>query len=1121
MKLTAKPASGSLSAHKKDGGFGAKLLRVMKLTTIIILTVCLHSSANGLAQQTVTFSGKEVSLENIFNAIKKQTSYRFFFNTNMLQQATRVSIEVKNAPIDQVMTLALKDQPLTYTIKGRTIFIMKKPEEIKSSTNMAPQTGDPITVSGKVTDDKGQPLVGANVKVKGSNNGVVTDNQGRFSLSDVDPNATLEISFVGHETQLLAVKGKSMFSVTLGQKLSVLDETVVIAYGTTTKRFNTGNVSSVKASDIEKQPITNALLSLQGRVPGMEVTQSTGLPGSGVKVHIRGLNSIQNGNDPLYVVDGVPYVSQNMFNLGAILGTSGTSITGSPFSYINPSDIESIEVLKDADATAIYGSRGASGVVLITTKKGKTGKTSVSLNVQNGFGKVARRLNVLNTRQYLDMRYEAFENDGSAPQQWDYDLTLWDTTRNTDWQKELIGGSANYFDVQASVSGGNVNTQFFVGGGYHKETTVFPGSLSNQKGSIHFSLNNLSTNQKFRLMLVGNYLIDNNRLMTLDLTSDAIQLAPNAPELFNSDGSLNWALDENGTSSWVNPLRWTKRKYNSKTINLINNIVLSYYITPQLEIKNNLGFFNIQTDEFTTDPFTSADPSLPSFTRSARFVDNNIQSWLIEPQLNYKIAFQKANVNILIGSTFQQNKSTSQTLNASGFNNDLVIQDIKSAPSISVGGTTDNLYKYAALFARVGLNLHDKYLLNLTARRDGTSRFGPDNRFHSFGSVGLGWIFSEEKFIINTFPFLSFGKLRGSYGSTGSDQVGDYTYLDLYNTIGVGIPYQGITGFQINNLFTPDLAWEETKKLEGAIEFGFFKDRVLLTASYFRNESSNQLTNYTLSSVTGFTSITRNLNAKVQNSGWEFSLNTTNVNNNHFKWRTSINLTSIKNKLVSVAPGMNQNYQRLVGNSLTSTFVYRSLGVDKSSGQYIFDDGYGAPTFSPDTSYSISTYAVNIFPKFYGGIQNSIQYKGIQLEFLFQFVKQIGRNYFIGNYPGQYYGGGNNQPNTVLERWRKPGDVAKIQKFNQDFSIYGTYSYAEQSDLVYSDASYIRLKNVSLSWTFPEKNIKRIGINNCQLFVLGQNILTVTDYIGLDPETMSSNSLPPLRTITMGIKVTL
>lgn len=1099
-------------------------VRIMKITAFILLAFCLHVAAKTKAQGNITLKEKGASIIKVMTEVQRQTGYDFLVTSETINRAKPVDIEVKDAPLSQVLEIVFKNQPLTYTIKDKLITIRLKADNKLSSSQQISPTGDPVTVSGKVTDENGQPLAGANVKVKGSNTGVTTDNQGRFTLNNVDPNATLEISFVGHETQLLSVKGKTVFTVALGQKVGTLDETVVIAYGTTTKRLNTGNVSSVKASEIERQPVNNPLLALQGRVPGMEIIQSTGLPGSGVTVKIRGQNSIDQGNEPLYIIDGVPYPSQNIANLGSIWGNASGGQYGSALSYINPADIESIDVLKDADATAIYGSRGANGVVLITTKKGKVGQAKLNFNVQSGWGKITRSLDLLGTRQYLDMRYEAFRNDGATPQSWDYDMTHWDTTRYTDWQKELIGGTSKYNNVQGSVSGGNNNIQFFIGSGYSKETTVFPGDMDDEKASIHFNINSYSDNKKFKLMVSGNYLVDNNQLMSQDLTSLATSLAPTAPAIYNNDGSLNWEPDASGIGTWNNPLAYQLLKFNSGTNNVVGNAVLSYELFDGLSLKSSFGYNYTQTDQITVQPLAYNDPFYWQIygnqQRISRFANNKFQSWIIEPQIDYNIRIGQATLALLMGTTIQQNSSNRQGLYASGFNSDLAMENIAFATNV-IGSTAVTEYKYNALFGRLNYNWMDKYLLNFTARRDGTSRFGPERQFQNFGAAGFGWIFSKEKLIQKKLPFLSFGKLRGSYGTAGNDQVGDYTFLDLYRSISVGVPYQASNGLQPTQLFTPDLGWEETRKLEAGIELGFLMDKVFFTTSYYKNRSSNQLVQYTLPYVTGFSSVKKNLDALVQNSGWELYLRTVNLNSKNFRWTTSFNLTLNRNKLVSVAKGMSAFYERMKGLPLSSQFVYRFMGVDESSGVYQFDDGYGKPTTQPDTSYLLSQYPINTFAKYYGGIQNSIFFKGFQLDFLFQFVKQIGPGLSLGNYPGSYSGGGLNQPVSVLSRWRKPGDKTDIQRYNQDYSIYQSYSNAQLSDRFYSDASFIRLKNVSISWELPKKLEKAIHLKGGRFYLQAQNLLTITNYTGLDPESLSVTSLPPLRVITLGAQVTL
>lgn len=1115
MKLTANPAWLSLPPNGGIGS-GAKFLRIMKLTTILILAACLHTSAKGVAQQTITFSGKEVSLENVFNAIKKQTNYRFFFNTDMLQNASKVTLEVKNAQIEQVMNMALKDQPLTFAIKGRTIFIMKKPEEEKKSVQVE-RTGDPITVSGRVTDENGEPLVGANVKVKGGNNGITTDNQGRFTLINVDPNASLEISFVGRETQTLSVQGKSVFSVTLGQKVGTLDETIVIAYGTTSRRFATGNVASVKSSDIEKQPVNNPLLAIQGRVAGLEITQASGVPGTSVKVRIRGQNSFGNGNEPLYVIDGVPYTSQLLPGLGSILGQAavdlqGNSIYGNPLSYINPSDIESIDVLKDADATAIYGSRAANGAILITTRKGKAGKVKIDVNAYTGWGKITRTQPVLSLDQYLTMRKDAFQNDGTNPDpNYDYDLTLWDSTHNTDWQKYFIGGTSRYNNIQTSASGGNNQVQYLIGAGYNKETTVFPGNFDDTKASVHFNITSSSTNQKLKFSLTGTYLSDNNKLLQQDLTR-YIYLAPNAPDLFNSDGSLNWAYNSSVSATWDNPMTYLMRKYNNQTNNLIGNALVSYEIIQGLEVKTSLGYTSQQSNEISTFPLSSINPNTNPPISSSNFADNYIKSWIAEPQVTYKKQFGKGKLDVLIGSSFQSNSSNGAVLNASGFVTDALIENKKAASEIKITSTTDVRYKYSAAFARLNYNWADKYIINITGRRDGSSRFGPDSRFHNFGAVGAAWIFSNENVIKRNLTFLSLGKIRGSYGTTGNDQIGDYRYIDLYYPTTNN--YQGSIGLVANNLFNPALAWEETKKLELSMELGFFSDRVYLSGSYFKNKSTNQLLGYALPSTTGFNRIDANQDALIQNDGFELLLNGTIIQNKNFKWTSSVNFTSSKNKVISLGPDYYGD-KTIEGHSLNSTNITRFLGVDPVTGKYQFLSKDGNATFIPDTFY----YDKDLNPKYYGGFQNSLSYKGFQLDALFQFVKQIGLNNVFGNTPGMF-NGAPNQPNTVWDRWQKTGDVKEIAQYSQDGSLSASNDAVQRSDASYSNASFIRLKNVSISYIIPQYFKRNLRLQNLRVYIQCQNLVTITKYKGSDPETKSFYSLPPLRVITTGVQLT-
>lgn len=1107
----------------KEGNYARKfLLSVICCTCFLFLT----AQANNQPGESVTLKANNIALYEVFKAIFKQTRFKVSYANALFDDQKKVNVDFDNAPLSEVMDYLLEGKRARWTLNGKVIIISKAPENAASKNEADSSITNP-SLNGRVTDAAGSPLIGATVVVKGTSNGTTTDTRGSFTLPNVKNNSSLVISMLGYETRELLVKGKSILAQ-LPVVVNELDETIVIAYGTTTQRYSTGNIGSVKAKDIAKQPVNNPLLALQGRVPGLFITQSNGVPGGGVTVRIQGQNSIGNGNDPLYVVDGVPYISQMLatttggFILGRSGGIAGSSGQGNPLNYINPADIESIEVLKDADATAIYGSRAANGAILITTKKGKAGPVRVDVNLQHGWGSVTRKLDLMNTQQYLQMRREALKNDEiSSPAAGDYDINgTWDTTRYTDWQKALMGGTAHYSNINANISGGSSTVQYAVGGTYHRETLVIPGNFSDKKGSVHFNINATSPQERFRIQLSGNYLTDNNQLPLSDLTSTALSLAPNAPGLYNDDGSLNWAQTPGGNSTWRNPLAFTLQTYDNKTNNLIANTVLSYEVISGLEIRSSFGYNRLQTEEVSTYPLISNRPEQrPASVRAATYSNSTSSSWIVEPQLSYKRKFQKSKLEILLGSTFQQRNENGQELSGTGYNSDAVLKDIRAAANITVNNSVASTYKYTALFGRINYILQDRYILNLSARRDGSSRFGARNRFHNFGAIGGGWIFSEEEIFKNGSSFLSFGKLRGSYGTTGNDQIQDYRYLDLYDPILLGVPYQGGTGLIANRLSNMYLQWEETRKLQFGLDLGFFKERINLTTNYVHNRSSNQLLDYLLPSTTGFTGVTTNFPATVQNTAWEFTLNTKNITSRDFKWSTNLNLTIPRNKLKSFPNLATSVYADMLieGQSLGVIKAYHYLGVDPATGIYQFADINGKSTTTPDPLRD-KTVLINTFPKYYGGIENSFNYKGFQLDILFQFVKQTSPGYRFGN--GLYPPGRRNanQPVDILDRWVTPGDIASVQRYTSNLSAYEPYLNAQQSDAYYEDASYIRLKNLSLSYQLPSSWKNKVGLTNCNIYIQGQNLLTFTGYSGPDPETLGS---PPLRVLTVGLQAGL
>lgn len=1125
--------------HRALGWFFQRRLRlpnqtllVMKLTLVLLTAAIVNVSAKGLSQ-TISFNAKNASLQEVFSVIEKQTGFTVLYNAALLDKAKPVSLAATDVPLREFLQQALKGQQLDFSIKNTSIFISSSPS--RPSSHVDNNFFPPGSIKVRVTNADGQPLEGASISIKNNKNVGLTSAEGVFSLN-VTEGDVLIVSFVGYQTKEVKITSSmltgGLLAINLIPDVESLQEVVINkGYYTEARKFSTGNVATITSKEIEQQPVQNPLLALQGRVPGVEITQNTGMSEGAVTIRIEGRNSILSGLDPLVVVDGVPYPTQlkTMDIVGSYENIVGG---GSPLSYINPSDIESITVLKDADATSIYGSRAANGAILITTKKGKVGPAKLSVNLQQGWGKVTRHIDMMNTRQYLDMRYEALRNDGinlatQTPSKRNYDLTVWDTTRYTDWQKELLGGTAKYSNVNASLSGGSGIMQYRIGLTFNRQTTVFPGKFDDKSGNLNFSVSGGSANQKLRVQLSGTYGIYDNHLPGVDLTQQALLLEPNAPALYNADGTLNWQPNAAGSSTWNNPLAYTQSmEFKNVSKNLLSNAKISYHLIPGMEVSSNFGYSQLQSNYYSPTRIQVYPPEYAPFVnRTASYGTRNMVSWIVEPQLQYNKTIGKGKLDGLLGGTFIQNTGETLSLDGTGYDNDQVMKNISAANSIKLNAYSYNQYNYDAVFARLNYIWNQKYVVNLTGRHDGSSRFGGNNKFHSFWSAGIGWIFSEEKWIQKNLPFINYGKLRTSYGTTGNDQISDFSFASYYGYLPNDISYQNTRGVYATNISNPNLQWEQTDKWQAGLDLGFLSNRVLLNATYVKNRSSNQLIPYILPSISGFTSFTENFPATIENSSWELSLNSTNIQGRDFKWTTSFNLTIPKNKLVSFPNIEKTSYASansglVIGKPLGVVTTYALAGVDPATGKYIVYDKGGNPTTSPTTSDL--TNIVSTVPAFYGGFQNSFSYKGFQLDFIFQFIRKRGpREMYYYNVntirPGTFSNGASNQSVSVLNRWQKPGDNAEIAKYTTG----NIALWAGLSDAYYTyDASYIRLKNLSLSWTLPKTWLQRAHLENARLYFQGQNLVTISNFSGLDPET-GSIRLPPLQMWTIGLQMQL
>jgi len=1114
---------------RTPNGYVSKLILVMKLTTFLLLISLIQVNAASFGQK-VTLKAGETTVNNIFKEIRKQTGYSVMLDKANFKTDRKVTANFNNASIQMVMDQVLEGTGFTYVIEDKNIIVEQKE---KSLIDRIVDRFAAIDVTGKVLDSDGKPLPGATVAVKGTKISTTTQNDGSFTLKAVSDDAVLVISYMGFEAKEIKAE-QNIGSIRLVASTNPLDEVQVIAYGTTTRRLSTGNTTTIKSKDIENQPVANPLLAIQGRVPGLVIIQQTGVSGGGVTVRIQGQNSMQSGNDPFFVIDGMPIDSKlSGLNGGMIFSNSSQTTEGHPLNYLNPTDIESIDILKDADATAIYGSRAANGAILITTKKGKEGKLSLTANLHYGFGQAPYNgFEMLNTRDYLDMRYEAYRNDGldwrntnvDAP-----DLKLWDTTRYTNWRKELIGGTALSQRAQLSLSGGSKNTQYRISGNYNKSTTVFPDSGNgNPAASFSANLNSNSPNNRFKFQWNTNYQYNKNELPKGNFLQAALFLAPNAPEPYNLDGTINWAPDMNGKSTYLlNPFVQLSDIYRNITTNLVSNMIVSYKILEELNLQTNFGFSNLQTEDFVPTSKSSVRPEDRSSTQNqAIYGSRNSLSWIVEPQINYKRTTSIGKVDFLIGTTLNSSVINSKNITGVNYPSDELLKNIFSAASIfSLGSIPDQQNKYLAYFSRLTYNLKDKYVLNLTARRDGSPRFGENKRFSNFYSIGGAWVFSQEKELLRVIPWLSFGKLRASYGVTGNDQIGEYQYIRTYRSYSLPVPYQGISSLQASGLPNPDLVWERVRKISLALDLGFLNDRISLSVNYSRNSSDNQLLSVPLASINGFTSMVRNLDATVENKSFEYQLNSVNIKNSRLEWTTNLNVTVARNKLVRYPNLEKSPYAGIyvVGQPIDIQRLYRFGGVNSSTGMYQQLDKNGNPT---DYGQMEDQIFRSLATPFYGGLQNTIKFDNFSFDFFIQFTKQWGlntkyNNGYVATSPGVFdsFTGASNQPITVLKRWQKPGDNTEIAKFST--MPYNGSEQVSYTDAAWKDASFARLKNLSISWKLPSSINQKVGVQSATLIASGQNLLTFTNYDGPDPETQSLLALPPLRVFTLGINIVL
>ncbi|WP_165434872.1 SusC/RagA family TonB-linked outer membrane protein [Pseudobacter ginsenosidimutans] len=1109
----------------------------MKLTALILVIGCLFCSLRGTAQ-VVTLSVKNAKLETVLKQIKNQTGYSFFFNEVFYNKASKVTLNFQGLTLTEALTKIFSQQTeLVYTIVGRTVVVTEKEKPklpVDSAGNPAASStaSSANAIKGFVYNKRFEPLSNASIMLRGTSKGVSTAANGSFEFKEAKLGDMLRVSYIGYKPVDVKVEFLQGITVMLEDATNELDQVVAQGYSKTTRLLSTSSVARVSGEEIARQPVMNPLMALQGKVPGMIVTPNSGHAAAPVEITIRGKSLLSAASpNPLIVIDGTPMnVGSNdgvLHGDGPVQGWMATlSPAGSqsPLFGFNPKDIESIEVLKDLGSTAIYGSSGANGVILITTKRAKSNTSDLNVSVGYGISKVMRYFDMLNTKQYLEMRREAYKNDGLTPMPADApDLLLWDTTRYTDWQKEIFGNTGSNLNAMISYSGGGPQLRSSISASYNTVRSITRVSGKNEAINVRMGVDFASNNQKFKVSATAAYTYTLANMVSTPILS---KLPPNAPPLLDSAGEINFrgyagtigVIESTGIQNLFQPI-------DSRTNALMTNFKVSYQLAKGLSVISNLGLIRSNNESWALTPIRSLNPAMNPTGQTVHSRGTN-STFTFEPQLSYDTWIGKGKLAILAGATLKNEKRESLSTMAIGFTNDALLRSIMAAP-FSFSANTYSPYKYFGVLGRVEYIWDNKYVMNLTGRRDGSSRFGPGNRFGNFGSIGAAWIATAEPWIAKTLaPVVSMLKFHANYGTAGSDGGGDYQYLTQWGRKEMPV-YGGVAPMVSMHAVNQDYHWQSSKEINLGMEVGFGKDsRVSMSLNYYNRRTGDQLLGNPTPIYTGFPTVYGNWNAVVDNKGYEGRIVIQAIQKKNFGWNMSVNGGFNRNMLRSY-PGIENSpdfYKYVVGESTQNIYLLNYVGVDPMTGNYQFQDYNGDGSIDPSSHFnnppltfpSDVQKVMLLGPKFTGGIDHNLRYKNFSLNLSFSYRFQNGMEAFrTAQNPGTM---GNITVEMFNNRWRKPGDNAKYSRFT---TTYNQPYARELSNLGYVDASSLRMNNISFSWSLTEKIYRKLGLKGAFVSINAGNIFVITKYQGLDPDIQSINVMPPTKDIVLNINITL
>jgi len=992
------------------------------------------------------------------------------------------------------------------------------------------------TISGKLSAaEDGSSLPGVNIILKGTTVGTVTDIDGNYKLSVPAEGGILVFSFIGFVTQEEEIGSRSVIDLSLVTDVTQLSEVVVVGYGTQLKIDLTGNIASVKGDAIQNIPVASFEQALQGRLAGVAITNQNGKLGQGIEVRIRGSSSVSASNQPLYVIDGIPITSQDQS-----INTAATN----PLSDLNFSDIETIDILKDASAAAIYGSRAANGVVLITTKRGRVGKTRFNVSYMKGWSEPTNEVDWLDRAGYLELFNEGFANESSdgtingtlfgLDRKTLYDIFVpgWDDPANfdTDWQSlGLVNGGIDQFDI--SANGGDEKTRFFISVHASDQKGILAKNqftrFSTRVNIDHSATDKLNIGLNFSLSRTKN-----DRISTDNAFSTTLQVIAQAPVQSPFDPNGPGGLNQN-TLYYNFLFHRDQSHFETKVFRNLTNVFADYEVIPGLKLHSKFGLDVLtQNDDQFFGRFTNAGDGGRNGLGIARWVQVTNFTW--DNYFNYtKTIADQHDLDITGGMSYQESRRDETEVEGQQFPNDR-FQKVASAASITGGNSTETNFRFVSYFVRANYKFNNKYLLSLSGRVDGSSRFGENERYGFFPAASAGWILTEESFLSGN-SLLSFLKLRASFGLTGNAEIGNFPALALFDGSGA---YAGTSGTAPTQTPNPDLKWEETAQFDIGIDFGLFDDRITGELDYYQKKTDDLLLNVTVPGTTGFRTTTRNI-GELENSGWEIVLNSQNLIGD-LTWTTGFNIAFNDNEITNldgqVIRGGFRN-RAIEGEAIGVHFTKEYAGVDPANGDALYylntlnADGTRDRTTTNSANSAEDVVVGNPNPDFIGGLSNNIAYKGIELSFMFQWT--VGGDIYNGGGRFQETNADFFDNNTVyqLNRWQNPGDITDVPQAR----LFGGNGTAHSSRYL-QDGSYLRLKSASISYNLPSSIVSKARMESIKIYVSGHNLLTFTEYgddgrAGWDPEVnadfRASNiglgndfySAPQSKIISIGVKL--